>query len=150
VRRTSLQVLVLVAAAFAAAFVANTLRPTLEWGGSDPVIQKAGLDGLSAEEAARYQDDPAALFLDVRPRAEYTRAHVHGAVEFPADDMAAAYDEIRDFLGPEVKLIAYGDETLPAVRAAEFLKARGHTAWVLEGGFEAWRKSRLPTETAAP
>jgi len=146
IRRTVLQMFVLVAAAFAAGFVSNSLRPTLEWGGNDPLLLKHGIDGLSVAEAALYQDDPAALYLDVRPHAEYEKEHIQGAIAFSSDDFDVAYEEIRDFLGPGVKLLAYGDATLPAVRAAEFLKARGHTAWVIEGGWKAWKKEHLPTE----
>jgi len=149
VRRTLLQALVLVAAAFVAGYASNALRPTLEWGGSDPLLLKHGIDGLSAEEAALYQGDPTALYLDVRPAEEYARERIQGAISFAADDFTSGYDGVRDFLGPEVKLIAYGDDTLPAVRAAEFLKERGHTAWVLEGGWQAWKKAQLPTESGA-
>jgi len=147
VRRTILQALVFIVAAAAAGALSNALRPTLEWGGNDPLLLKHGLDGLSVEEAALYQEDPAALYLDVRPAADYARERIHGAIGFSADDFAAGYAAIRDFLGPDVKLIAYGDDTLPAVRAAEFLKARGHTAWVLEGGWGAWKRARLPTDS---
>lgn len=146
VRRTALQMFVLVAAAFAVGFVSNSLRPTLEWGGNDPLLLKHGIDGLSVAEAALYQDDPAALYLDVRPHVEYEKEHIRGAVAFSSDSFDVAYEELRDFLGPGVKLLAYGDDTLPAVRAAEFLKARGHTTWVIEGGWKAWKKRHLPTE----
>jgi rhodanese-related sulfurtransferase len=146
VRRTLLQMLVLIGAAFAAGFVSNALRPSLEWGGNDPLLLKRGIDGLSVQEAARYQDDPAALYLDVRPHEEYEKEHVRGAIAFSSDDFGVAYEEIRDFLGPGVKLLAYADATLTAVQAAEFLEARGHTAWVIEGGWKAWKKEHLPTE----
>lgn len=149
VRRTLLQALVFVAAAVVVGYASNRLRPTLEWGGNDPLLLKHGIDGLSVEEAALYQDVPTALYLDVRPLSAYEQERIHGAIAFPSDDFAAAYEEIRVFLGSDVKLIAYGDETLPAVRAAEFLKARGHTAWVLEGGWKAWKKAHLPVEGAA-
>ena len=146
VRRTILQALVFVAAAFVAGYTSNALRPTLEWGGNDPLLLKHGIDGLTVDEAALYQEDPTVLYLDVRPVAASERERIRGAIGFAAGDFAVTYDEMRDFLGPGVKLIVYGDDMLPAVRAAEFLIARGHTAWVLEGGWRAWKKAQLPTE----
>lgn len=149
-KRTALQMLVLLAAGAVAAVVSNGVRRSLEWGGSDPILIKHGdVATVSLEDAAAAQADVNTLFLDVRARAEHEASHVLGAVSFPADELEAAYAAVRDFLGPDVKIVLYGDETLPAVRAAEFLAVRGHTARVLDGGWRSWRAKKLPVEGAA-
>ena len=142
--------LVLLAVAFAVGFGSNAVRGTVDPGGNDPeLLKRREIQRIAIDDAARLLDDTHALFLDVRPSAEYDAGHVRGAVEFSADDFNAAYIEIRDFLAPELQLVLYGDATLPAVRAAEFLAARGHEARVLDGGWHGWTTRGLPVEGAA-
>jgi rhodanese-related sulfurtransferase len=149
VKRILLQMLALVAAACVAGTVSNTLRSSLEWRGNDPLLLQKNVERVGVEDAARLQDDPACLFLDVRPRAEYARGRIRGALSFAADSLDASYAELRDFLGPEIQVLVYGDATLPAVRGAEYLKARGHKVRVLEGGWPAWQSKHLPQEAEA-
>jgi rhodanese-related sulfurtransferase len=141
--------LALVAAACVAGAVSNGVRATLEWRGNDPLLLQRQVGRIVVEDAARLQDDPRSLFLDVRPRAEFDRGRIRGALSFAVDSLDAAYAEVRDFLGPEIQLVVYGEETLPAVRGAEFLKARGHTVRVLEGGWRAWQERALPEDSEA-
>jgi rhodanese-related sulfurtransferase len=148
-KKLVLQILVLVAVAAAAGFVSNSVRASLDWGGSDPDLIGRDVMVLSVDEAAAILDQATVLFLDVRPTPEYDAAHVRGALGFPTADFEAAYAELRDFLSPDMRLVAYGDKALFAARAAEFLEARGLRAEVMEGGWEAWRKAGLPMEGEA-
>ena len=150
-KRVLLQILVLAVAAFAAGFTSNAVRTKLAWSGNDPELLKRAqdVDRVSLEEAARHTDDAHVFFLDVRPRTEFDAARIHGSVSFCADDFDAAYAEIRDFLGADVQVIVYGESTLPAVRAAEYLQARGHTVRVLDGGWRMWQERSLPVDTGA-
>ncbi len=145
-KRLLLQMLALVVAAGAAGTLSNARRSTLEWSGNDPLLLQKNVERISIDEAARLQDDPRSLFLDVRPRADYERGRIRGALPFSADSFDSAYAEVRDFLGPEIQAVIYGDETLPAIRGAEYLKARGNAVRVLDGGWRAWRERRLPQE----
>lgn len=147
-KRVWLQMLALLAAAAMAGFGSNAVRGTLDPGGNDPELLKRDLQRIALDEAAAHADDARTLFLDVRPRAEYAAAHVRGAASFSADDFDAAYAELRDFLGPDVQLVVYGEATLPAVRAAEYLVARGHAVRVLDGGWRGWQERGLPVEGA--
>jgi rhodanese-related sulfurtransferase len=147
-RRTVLQVLVLVAAAFAAGFASNAVRASLDPAGDSEIFLKFRLEDVSIDAASKALEDPATLFLDVRPQADYQAAHIRGAVSFSSDDFEAAWAEVRDFLGDGVSVIVYGEEELPAARAAQFLSARGHQGRVLEDGFTAWQRRGLPVEGA--
>src|SRR5262245_14428600 len=111
-RRTVLQVLVIVAAAFAAGFVSNAVRATLEWGGDDPVLVHNKVPDVSVSEATQQLDDPTTLFLDARPRSDYEAGHIKGALSFSNDDFQASYTELRDFLAAGTHLIVYGDDVL--------------------------------------
>ena len=150
VKTVALQILVLITAAFLAGLASNSVRQTLEWRGNDPQFLKHDIVGVTADEAARLQHDPKTLFLDVRPAAEFVAGHIPGAVPFPSEDMDSAYAELRDFFGPDVMAIVYGDGSMPAVRAAEYLQARDHNVQALEGGWDGWKKRGLPVEGSAP
>jgi rhodanese-related sulfurtransferase len=144
--------LILLAAAFAVGFGSNAVRGTLDPAGNDPQLLKhENLQRIALDDAASRLDDSRTLFLDVRPRGEYDAGRIRGAVSFSSDDFDAAYTELRDFLSPDVQIVLYGDATLPAVRAAEFLIARGHHGVrVLDGGWRGWQERGLPVEQAAP
>ena len=150
--RLVLQMLALLAAAFAAGFTTNAVRShaTIDVGSTDPSLLKySEIERLSLDDAVKSLDQATTLFLDVRAKPEYDAGHVKGAISFPADDLDAAYAEIRDYLGAGVQTVVYGDATLPAVRAAQFLKARNHAVRVLDGGWRMWVDRALPTDGEA-
>ena len=146
-RRAVLQALAMLGIALVAAAISNAVRPSLRWRGDDLDLLRHRVPRITVEEAAGAHATATTLFLDVRGASAFNRGHIAGAVEFGGADLQAAYDGLRDFLGPEIQLIVYGDEILGAVRAAEFLGARGHTAKVLEGGWAGWSTRRLPVES---
>lgn len=147
-RRTLLQAVSLAGIAVLAAAISNAVRPTLRWRGDDLDLMRHGVPRVTVDAASRLHHDATTLFLDVRSSSEYEQGHIEGAVEFGGADLQAAYDELRDFLAPEVQLIVYSDEVLGPVRVTEFLLARGHRASVLEGGWAAWKQRRLPVTPA--
>jgi rhodanese-related sulfurtransferase len=151
-KKLLLQMMGLVAVAAVAGVVSNTTRGSLAWGGSDPDLIGRDVMALSAEEAGAILDQATVLFLDVREARDFAQGRVRGALSFPTSDFEAAYAELRDFLSPDLRLVVYGDKTLFALRAAEFLEARGLHPEVMEGGWAAWKKAGLPVETgeAAP
>jgi rhodanese-related sulfurtransferase len=149
VKRLLLQMVALVALACVAGALSNAVRAKLAWRGNDPLLLQKQVERVGVDEAARLQDDPRSLFLDVRPRADFERGRIRGALSFAADSLDAAYAGLRDFLGPEIHVVIYGEETLPAIRGAEYLKARGHAVRVLEGGWRAWAARALPQEAEA-
>ena len=149
-QRLPAQIVLFFAAALVAAVISNAARtPPLPWRGvADPeLLRHPQVQAISVDEAARVHDAASTLFLDVRPRRGFDAGRVRGAVSFPADGLEVAYEELRDFLGPEVQIVVYAQETLSAVRAAEFLAARGRPARVLRGGWQAWRDRGLAVET---
>lgn len=145
-RRTLGQALVLVLVAVALGAASARLHPVLDWKGNDLDLVRHDVARIAPEAAAAALDDARTLFLDVRSAAEFDAGHVRGAVAFSAEDFDAAYDAIRDFLDPELRLIVYGDEPLPAVRGAQYLEARGFAPRVLEGGWATWKARRMPVE----
>lgn len=126
----------------------NFLRPRgIDLGGRDPERFRHGdVEFVAVEEAAAQLEDADTLFLDARPPEEFVQRHVFGAISFPADTQEQTYEELRDFLAPEMRLVVYAGDSMRAVRLVKFLSARGFEARVLEGGWEAWQERHLPVE----
>ena len=150
--RVPLQVLGFFGAALVAGAVSNATRShRLAWSGGDPdLLRYPKVKSISIAEAAPLQDKATTLFLDARPKHDFEVEHVRGAVSFSADDLGTAFEELRDFLSADVTLIVYGQDTLPAVRAVEFLAQRGREARVLESGWRGWKARGQATEPGTP
>lgn len=145
--RLAAQVLVLVGVAAALGMVTNALRSEgIHWGGDPERFRHADVEFLGVDAAGPLHSQPTTMFLDARSGAEFAAGHVFGAVSLPADAVDTAYEELRDFLTPDMDLVVYAGDMMSAVRAAKFLNERGLRARVLDGGWEAWRDARLPVE----
>jgi rhodanese-related sulfurtransferase len=83
--------------------------------------------------------------LDVRPAAEYTAAHIPGAVSIPLDQLA---DRIGE-LPADVEVVAYcrGAYCVLAHEAVRLLTAQGRPARPLADGMLEWRVAELPLTT---
>jgi len=94
--------------------------------------------------------------LDLRPRADFERARVPGAISLPADSIATL-EELPAMLAAlgvaaGETLVCYADAAtmLPAARAFWLIEAAGaRAARFLDGGIEAWRAAALPVEFGA-
>lgn len=94
--------------------------------------------------------------LDLRPRADFERAHVPGAISLPADSIAdlEALSAMLSAFGVAAAetLVCYADAAtiLPAARAFWLIEAAGaRAARFLDGGIDAWRAAALPVEVGA-
>lgn len=83
--------------------------------------------------------------VDVRPAAEYTAAHIPGAVSIPLDDLVRRLDE----LPPDQEIVAYcrGAYCVLAYEAVDLLRAHGHIARRLQDGMLEWQLTDLPVIT---
>jgi rhodanese-related sulfurtransferase len=147
-KRLVAQILALLVLAVVLGLTTNALRSQgIDLGGRDPErFRHPDVEFVALPEAATLLEDVETLFLDARPPVAFDRRHVTGAVSFPADDPDVAYEELRDFMTPEMNLVVYAEDSMRAVRLIKFLAARGYQARILEGGWEAWQEQRLPVE----
>jgi 3-mercaptopyruvate sulfurtransferase SseA len=76
-----------------------------------------------------------------------SRRHIPGAVNVPHDQLAARLAELPE----NVEIIAYcrGRYCVFAPDAVRLLRARGFSAWLLEGGLPDWRRAGLPVTDRA-
>ena len=146
-KRLAVQIFVLLAVSAGLAFAANRLRTDRIALQADPTRYRyQDVRFVDLGEAERLHADPTTLFLDARDAESFAQRRVFGAVSFPADDIETAYAELRDFLAPDMPLVVYSKDLLLAVRAARYLQERGYDAAVLDGGWDAWHRARLPVE----
>ena len=102
----------------------------------------AALEPVARDELFRRLRDGQVLVLDVRPGAEYAAGHIPGAVNVPHDQLAARLAEFPE----NAEIIAYcrGRYCVFAPDAVRLLRARGFSAWPMEGGLPDWRLAGLP------
>ena len=100
------------------------------------------LPRISAAEAAALA--PNACFVDIRSPDEYRREHIAGARCIPPAEAAGTLTEAAAGTQALVFYCLSGMRTAQAA-AALAAAADGRTAYIREGGLQAWKKAGLPT-----
>lgn len=101
---------------------------------------------LSAPEAVRLINDRDARIVDVRPVADFKKAHLLGALNIPVDKLKSRLNELdKDKTKPVIVYCALGGS---AREAALLLRQQGFTdAFPLQGGLNGWLAANLPVTT---
>lgn len=97
-----------------------------------------GMEGISLEELSKRMDKGEVLLLDVRPKEEYEKAHIPGAVSVPMEDLK----EKISTLPSNCDVVAYcrGPYCLFSAEAVELLNANGINAYRLESNVQDWKQ----------
>lgn len=95
-----------------------------------------GIDGVSFSELKNRMEKGEVLLLDVRPKEEYEKAHIPGAVSIPIEELK----EKLSSLPTNRDIVAYcrGPYCLMSAEAVELLKMRGINAFRLEKSVQDW------------
>lgn len=98
---------------------------------------------LSVPEAVRLINDRDARVVDVRPAADYKKAHLLGALSIPAEKLKERAGEIgKDKTKPVIVYCALGGS---ARESAKLLREQGFAeAFPLRGGLNGWLAANLP------
>jgi len=94
--------------------------------------QHEGLEAVTLEELAERMDRGDVVLLDVRPREEYDKGHIPGAVSIPFEEL----EQHLATLPADKEIVAYcrGPYCLYSAQAVESLRRRGRRALRLEEG----------------
>jgi len=98
---------------------------------------------LSPPEAVRLINDREPQVIDVRPVAEFKKAHLLGAINIPSDKLKDRLSELpKDKTRPVLVYCGLGGT---ASESAKLLRQQGYTeALPLRGGLNAWLAANLP------
>ncbi len=94
------------------------------------------IEAVDAETLAEMIDNDEVVLLDVRPKEEYKRGHIHKALSAPYDKLETCLKKL-----PKRKtLVVYcrGPLCVYADEAVAFLKNKGYKAIRLDEGFPEW------------
>jgi len=97
-----------------------------------------GMKGISLEELNERMAKGEVLLLDVRPKEEFEKAHIPGAISVPMEDLR----EKLSTLPTNCDVVAYcrGPYCLFSAEAVEFLNAHGINAYRLESNVQEWKQ----------
>lgn len=84
------------------------------------------------------------LLIDIRSAAEYRREHIAQALCIPPDELA---EKLPSAVANADILVFHCLSGMRTAQAAATLAAaaNGRTAYILDGGLQAWKKAGLPT-----
>jgi rhodanese-related sulfurtransferase/predicted transcriptional regulator len=97
-----------------------------------------GLEGITLSELKDRMDKGEVLLLDVRPKEEYEKAHIPGAVSIPIEELEDKLSSLPD----NFDVVAYcrGPYCLMSAEAVEILNSKGINAFRLEEGVREWQQ----------
>jgi len=107
---------------------------------------------VSLVQAFELQQSDKAFVIDARPMFFYGLGHLPGAVNFPKANCDALIErhesEIKAALAANKTIVVYCTNLLcPDARTvATHLADYGYSSSVMDGGWESWKSSGLPTE----
>ena len=117
------------------------------------VVPKPGnITRISLATFFPLQQTAAALIYDVRPGFSFGRGHIPGALSWPknsfASQLAAREAEIHAATSAKRPVVLYcTDQSCPdSDKVATRLAALGHSVFILDGGYAAWKAAELPSE----
>ena len=112
---------------------------------------KDSLEPVSRSELLAHAAHGDVTIVDVRPPEEFAAGHLPGAVNVPLAELEARRGKLPR--GREIVAYCRGPYCVLAFEAVARLRADGHAARRLEGGYPEWKSAGLPVETggrAAP
>ncbi|OPA73077.1 ArsR family transcriptional regulator [Paenibacillus selenitireducens] len=96
------------------------------------------IEGVSLQDLKKRMENGEVLLLDVRPKDEFEKAHIPGAISIPIEEL----EEKLASLPSNCDVVAYcrGPYCLMSVEAVELLKTRGINAFRLEKSVQDWKE----------
>lgn len=96
----------------------------------------------------RFEANPPALLIDVRPAEEYESSHIPGAKHIPMLELESRLDEINEFKNKEIVTMCPGGGL--SLVAVDILQEAGFSdVKSLKGGTDEWTKKGYPLESTS-
>lgn len=96
-----------------------------------------GIEGVTLVQLVTRMEKGEVLLIDVRPKEEFEKAHIPGAVSIPIEEL----EEQLSSLPTDFDIVAYcrGPYCLLSAQAVKMLKAKGINAFRLKEGVLEWK-----------
>lgn len=96
-----------------------------------------GIEGVTLAQLVTRMEKGEVLLIDVRPKEEFEKAHIPGAVSIPIEEL----EEQLSSLPTDFDIVAYcrGPYCLLSAQAVKILKAKGINAFRLKEGVLEWK-----------
>jgi ArsR family transcriptional regulator len=105
------------------------------------------LEPVAREDLVSRLKSGLVTVLDVRPKDEFARGHLPGALNIPVCDLERRLGELP--LDREVIAYCRGPYCVLSFEAVSALRALGYSARRLEDGYPEWKAAGLPVEALA-
>lgn len=108
-------------------------------------LEAVRIRGLTPEQASAFVRSSPVKVLDLRPAAEYERAHLPCALSYPAERLSSFQGDKAGFI------LVYDARGERSFEAALLLLDEGYDrVFELKGGLEAWTAAGLPLSPETP
>jgi len=104
---------------------------------------------VDAQTVYQHIQDGSAILIDARDANEFEAGHLPGAINIPASEFHASFQEYTNTLPRDIPLIVYcqGGECDQSHEVIQQLKALGFSELNLfQGGWREWEKEQRPIE----
>ncbi|MDZ7832056.1 MAG: rhodanese-like domain-containing protein [Desulfobacterales bacterium] len=122
-----------------------------DWSTDSRFVDNSGQSlAISLKAASRMYAENEAVFVDARPKSQYDRGRIEGAVSLPWQEVNERFIEVADQLEGGKTIICYcdGENCELSHELALFLSDMGfENSRVLVNGWTKWRQAGLPTQT---
>jgi len=123
--------------------------------GSPPKIDSPPVDGadlISIEAAKAIFDTHNAVFIDARPKAEFLKSHIPGAMHLEKTDIDGAPPaKVLNYLpGMEIVVYCHGELCTDSANVIKRLLALNKgigPMHIIKAGFPGWEAAKLPIES---
>ncbi len=123
-------------------------------GKQEPKVEKLstpGVDLISVEAAKKLYDGKAAIFIDARPKDEYLKSHIMGAMQLEKGDLDGPPPaKVSNYLpGMEVVVYCHGELCTDSENVVKRLLAlnKGIGPYhIIKAGFPGWEAAKYPVD----
>lgn len=109
----------------------------LQWRAAPPPLREGEVTAATAQLWAEQ-----VVWVDARPRSEFERRSIPGALPLTPDDWDAEVPKLLDAWEPEKAIVVFGrsanDDSATSVAHRLKEELQLESVWILQGGWEAW------------
>ena len=111
---------------------------------------KAGIPLVFHDDMKTIVEGDQYFVFDARPREEFVKEHIPGAISLPFDDVQTEFEHVQVLLSPEQPMVTYcsGKQCDESFLLTQFLMEQSYTNVALfVGGMEVWNEQAYEIET---